>query len=406
VCCLAISLSAACAFDRPSPGTDLPRVTGTPVTNLTAAAVADYQPGVDYFPQKASFRHAEQIAVSYHGHYKVARVTTRGVGERFEYVFVQRGTPVPSVSPDAIIVAVPVERFSLGTFRYGGAADRLGVVPRLVGYGNHAGATVPAILELFERGVLSRNFSVEAMARRGTEAHFNWHFHGSLSRGNETFARVGVPLVEMAEHLEPTPLARTEWVKFFALFFNKEADADALFDAAEQRYLSLRSVVAEVAVRPLVLVGAPQADGWQVYGGRNVHARMIAEAGGRYLWDDNASQESLRTVAFEDALVRARPADVWILGPDTSSGPHVRENTVDDPRYGYIPAVRDGRVFVANRNYPTGPNPWWDQALIHPDRELADYIRMIHPARLPDHELTLHLPLHPAARSESNVLPH
>jgi iron complex transport system substrate-binding protein len=396
-------VAASCAFDRPSSSTDLPRVTGAPVTNLTDATVADYQPGVDYFPEKASFRHAEQIALSYHGHYKVARVTTRGVGERFEYVFVQRGTPVPPVSADAIVVAVPVQRFSLGTYRYGGAADHLGVVPRLVGFGNHASATVPAILDLFERGALSRNFSVEAMAQRGTEAHFNWHFHGRLSRANDTFARVGVPLVEMAEHLEPTPLARTEWVKFFALFFNKEADAEALFDAAEQRYVSLRSGIRDVVERPQVFVGAPQADGWQVYGGRNVHARMIAEAGGRYVWEDNASQESLRTVAFEDALVRARQADVWILGPDTSSGPHIREATVDDPRYGYIPAVRAGRVFVANRNYPMGPNPWWDQALINPDVELADYIRMIHPARLPDHALTLHMPLRPAARPDAHA---
>ena len=395
-------VAAGCAFDRPFPGSDLPRLGGAPRSNLAWAAVTDFDPSVDYFPDKSAFRYAEQIVVSYHGHYKRARVTTRGVGERFEYVFVQRGTPVPRVSPDAIVVPVPVQRFSLGTYRYGGATERLALVDRLVGFANHTNTTVPAIRELFDRGVLARNFDIEAVMHRGTEAHFNWHFHGRLSRVNDRFARMGVPLVEMAEHLEPTPLARTEWIKFFALFFNKEAQAERLFRELEHRYDTLRARIVRTSTTPTVLAGAPEADGWQMHGGRNVHARMIEEAGGRYVWDDNPSQESLRTVAFEEALVRARRADVWIIGPDTSSGPHIRESTVDDPRYGYIPAVRAGRVYVANRNYPMGPNPWWDQALVNPDVELADYVRMIHPDLLPDHELTLYLPLIPTIRSEAH----
>jgi iron complex transport system substrate-binding protein len=116
-------LIQACAYDRGLNLADWPPASGVPARNLSSAVVADYQPGVDYFPEKAVFRHAEQITVSYHGHYKVARVTTRGVGEQFEYVFVQRGTPVPDVAPDARVVAVPIRRFSLGTYRYGRAAE-------------------------------------------------------------------------------------------------------------------------------------------------------------------------------------------------------------------------------------------------------------------------------------------
>jgi hypothetical protein len=38
-------------------------------------------------------------------------------------------------------------------------------------------------------------------------------------------------------------------------------------------------------------------------------------------------------------------------------------------------------VFVANRRYPDGPNPWWDEALVNPHLELLDNVRMIHPER-------------------------
>jgi iron complex transport system substrate-binding protein len=291
---------------------------------------------------------------------------------------------MPDVAPDARVVAVPIRRFSLGTYRYGRAAERLGVVDRLVAFANHTHSTVPEILALFDSGVLTRNADTEAVINRRSEAHFNWHFPAQLSRVDDTYARMGVPVVDMAEHLEPTPLARAEWVKFFAMFFNQEAAADRLFDDIERQYVALADTVRDLPIRPRVLVGTPQGDGWQVYGGRNVHARIIEDAGGAYLWRDHRGSESGWAVPFEEALVRARDADVWIIGPDASFGPRVAEITVDDPRYAYVPAVRDGRVFVANRRYPEGPNPWWDEALVNPHLELRDHIQMLHPDRVAD----------------------
>jgi iron complex transport system substrate-binding protein len=376
-------LLASCAWDRGVPAGAWPPIAGVPTHNLDAAEVADFSPSVDYFPDKAEFRHATQIAVSYHGHFKRARITTSGVGEQFDYVFVQRGTPIPPVSADTIVVPVPVKRYSLGTFRYGRASQQLGLLDRLVAFSNHTHTTVPEILELFDTGVLTRNANTEAILNRRSEAHFNWHFAGRLSRTDDTFARMGVPLVDMAEHLEPTPLARAEWIKFFALFFNKEAQAEALFTSIEARYAQTAALVADVTVRPNVLVGAPNKDGWQVFGGRNVHSRFIIDAGGRYLWDDHTSTESGPTVSFEDGLTRARLADVWLIGPDASFGPRVAEITVDDKRLQYIPAVRNGRVYVEHLNYPAGPNPWWDEALVRPHLELMDHIRILHPERVP-----------------------
>lgn len=187
----------------------------------------------------------------------------------------------------------------------------------------------------------------------------------------------------MAEHLEPTPLARAEWMKFLALFFNKEAEAETLFARLESEYQQTAALAASVTVRPNVLVGTPNKNGWQIFGGGNVHARLIADAGGRYLWDDNQSPESGRTVPFEQGLTRARQADVWLIGPDASFGPRVAEVTVHDPRYTYIPAVRRGRVYVEHRNYPSGRNPWWDEALVNPHLELMDHIRLLHPELVP-----------------------
>ncbi|MEM7048347.1 MAG: ABC transporter substrate-binding protein [Acidobacteriota bacterium] len=368
------------------PADGLPTVAGVPTSNLEAAAVADYDPQVDYFPDKAVFRHATQIEIEYHRHYKVAKAETLGTGEEFEFVLVQRGTPIPDTRRDVLVVQVPVTRFSLGTFRYGRAAELLAVVDRLVGFGNHTHASVPAILELFESGKLKRNFNLEAIAERGTEAHFEWYFPASLSR-SATHRRLGIPGIPMAEHLEPTPLARAEWLKFFALFFNQEKAAEKAFDDIEQAYEQARRALAQVASRPKVLVGAPEDDGWSLYGGRNLAAKMIEDAGGQYLDADNDSAETSITVPFEAALEGAREADVWLLGPEFSFGNRLEEKTLDDPRFAFVPAVRSGRVFVGHAGYPDGINPWWDYALVEPHLELLDLMAIFHPETHGNREL-------------------
>jgi hypothetical protein len=192
---------------------------------MTETVVARYEPGFDYFPHKVGFRHSNQLAAEYHGHYKRVRLVTNGVGEEFRFVFVQRGTPAPRVEPDDVVIHVPIERFSLGSYRYGGASDVLGVVDRIVGFGNHTHVTTPSIQRLFETGRLQRNFDLEAIANRGTEAHFNWYATSSLSALDDAVERMGSLVIPAAEHMEPTTLARAEWVKFFAMFFNKEAEA-------------------------------------------------------------------------------------------------------------------------------------------------------------------------------------
>ncbi|MDA8020635.1 MAG: ABC transporter substrate-binding protein [Thermoanaerobaculia bacterium] len=380
-----------------TPLDELPAVGGIPTRNLESAAVADFDPSVDYFPDKINIRHASQIEVEYHRHYKVARIETRGMGEEFEFVLVQRGTAIPETRRDALVIQVPVTRFSLGTFRYGRAAELLGVVDHLVGFGNHAHATVPAILKLFETGKLKKNFNLEAIAERGTEAHFEWYFPAALNR-SRTGRRLGIPGIPMAEHQEPTPLARAEWLKFFALFFNKERAAEEAFDRIEEAYEQARLALPPTDSKPKVLVGVPWSEGWSLHGTNSLGARLIEDAGGHYLDAGNRSGEANVTVPFEAALASAREADVWLLGPDFSFGNRLEEQTIDDPRFGFVPAVSSERVFVGHVGYPDGVNPWWDYALVEPHLELLDLMAILHPEIHGNRRLRFYRPLESGTR--------
>ena len=387
----------ACERQVAEPVDKLPAFKGVPTQNLQAE-VADYDQSVDYFPDKVAFRHATQLEVEYHRHYKVARIETRGMGEEFEFVLVQRGTAVPTARRDALVVFVPVTRFSLGTFRYGRASEVLGVVERLVGFSNHNHASVPTILKAFESGKLKRNFNLEAMAERASEAHFKWYAPGSLNRSG-TFRRLGIPGIPMAEELEPTALARAEWIKFFALFFNKEREAAAAFEDIEIAYEQARRRRPQVGAKPKVLVGVSQKGGWGMHGGRNLGAQLIEDAGGQYLGAHHPSGEASFKVPFEAALMDAREADVWLLPPNIAFGNRLAELTIDDPRFSFVPAVRSGRVFVGHVGYPDGINPWWDYALVEPHRELLDLMAILHPETYGDRVLRFYRKLQ--SRSES-----
>jgi iron complex transport system substrate-binding protein len=352
------------------------------------AEAASFEPGRDYYPEQVRFRHANQLTATYHQFYKRVRLVTNGVGEEFSFVFVRRGAPLPPLRPDDVVIRVPVQRYSLGSFRYGGISELLAVTDRLVGFSNHTHATTPSILKLFERGVLQRNTDLEALAHRGTEAHFNWYATAALASSGDTMARLGTLEIPAAEHLEPTPLARAEWIKFFAMFFDKERDANAAFDEIEQRYERVKQRVAGVTSRPTVFLNLPQGGAWAVYGGNNQLARILADAGGHYVWRDNASVESITRVPYEAALDRGLDADVWLVGADSVSGLPLADLSRSHPHFAAFASVRAGRVYVNHRNYPVGPNPWWDYALIRPDAELADLIAIFYPDLMPDHQFT------------------
>jgi iron complex transport system substrate-binding protein len=57
---------------------------------------------------------------------------------------------------------------------------------------------------------------------------------------------VGITGVPMADHFEPTPLGRSEWMKLLALFFNREREAEQEFPEVEARYVSLTAMAASV----------------------------------------------------------------------------------------------------------------------------------------------------------------
>jgi iron complex transport system substrate-binding protein len=347
----------------------------------------------DYYDFHVRFDHLQQIQVEYGKHYKVVRFTSNNLGETETWLLVQRGTPVPPGYPDAKVVSIPLVSYAMGSFRYGGVIDKLGELDTLVSYSNWKHASVPALVAKLDSGLLSKNKTPELLAGMGIGVIFDYYSNSALLRSYNGYRQLGIVSIPLAEHLEPTPLARSEWIKVFALFFNKEREASEYFDGLAKRYQELRTLAAGVATRPSVAVNVPMGDAWPVYGAENQLSRFIEDAGGAYIWSDQRSRNSIYRVGIELAMDRSLDADILIIGADSAGQPGLDEWMERHPQLKFLRALREGRAFATGRRDDPGRNPYWDYALIQPDVELADHIKMIHPQLLPEHRLTLYRPV-------------
>jgi iron complex transport system substrate-binding protein len=196
----------------------------------------------------------------------------------------------------------------------------------------------------------------------------------------------GIPVAVNDEWLEPTALARAEWVKYLSLFLNEERAAQRVYGEVASRYRSLRASAMAVAEakKPTVMTGRGTRGDFVIAGGRSYVAALIADAGGRYVWADNTAEGSV-TIDLETQLRRAASADIWING---GGWPSLAAMVSDEPRYAAFKAYRTGQVWVYERRLtPAGANDYWSRAVSRPDLLLADLVRIFHPTLVPEHEL-------------------
>jgi iron complex transport system substrate-binding protein len=209
---------------------------------------------------------------------------------------------------------------------------------------------------------------------------------GSLSRLTD----LGLTVVLNAEYLEHTALGKAEWIKFMAAFYDCEDQSEKLFNHIRQEYDSLKSVVANRPNRPTVMCGLPWKGSWYIPGGKTSVAAMIADAGGEFLWKDNASHESY-PVNIEAIVDKGSAADFWI---NIGTAKSLSEIKSVDERLLLARPWKTGKVF---NNYARvsagGGNDFFESGVVYPQTILKDLIKIFHPDVLPDHSFYYYMQL-------------
>jgi iron complex transport system substrate-binding protein len=183
-------------------------------------------------------------------------------------------------------------------------------------------------------------------------------------------------VVLIGEYLEESPLAKAEWIKFVGALYNKEKEAFEYFGWIENNYNAVKNNVSKVKFRPLVLTGLPFKDAWWMAGGKSNLARLIADAGGEYLWKDNQSKDAF-VVSIEDVIMRAAKAEYWINCGNVNS---ISELLATDSRFNAFPQVTKKTIYNNNLVVSKGGgNDYWERGVVRPDLILSDLVKIFHP---------------------------
>lgn len=362
-----------------------------PATNLRTSCVAGFDAGMDYFPEKTRVEYATQFSVSYHGNYK--RLVFRPNVEREakeEYLLVQCGTPAPPHDAGVRVVTVPAQRFMLANLSLVSAAVRMGLTDALVGVSSMNGVSQPEVVERHRQGRISEvgtgpHSSVELAMAAEAELLFTFYSAWPNYNTHPKLWEVGVQGLPTADHFEQSALGRSEWVKFLALFFNREREAEEIFAPAAARYEELRQLTAGVSERPEVLVGWPSGrDVWNLNGARNFFASLIADAGGRYFWNDQLAL-SLIPANLEQVFDEQRASTIYISRSFTAANRAAL--AAKNPMMPWLRAYSANRIWSPDKNTAIHRRPpWQDQSMDHPDVVLKDLIAALHPELLPTYE--------------------
>src|SRR5690554_5661906 len=146
--------------------------------------------------------------------------------------------------------------------------------------------------------------------------------------------------------METSPLARAEWIKLMAAFFDKREAGDSLFNAIEQEYLQIRDKV-EAVDKKSVLAGDIFQDTWYVPGGNSFNAELFRDAGLDYRYQDNNESGSIG-LDIESVLTQFGKSDIW-FGCEAGAYAELVNN---DAKYLLLQPVQHRNVYN-NHNRPS-----------------------------------------------------
>jgi iron complex transport system substrate-binding protein len=334
-----------------------------------------------------TFRYTSAPKVEDHGNFKL--LTLRPGGQRwvFSYVLLQRGTPTPAGYPGVPVVEIPVQTFGISTnIGLQQHLETLGIDDRLVCISSLRGvfANMPRIRRAVKEGRVKEVDGVPEKLESLVSVHPQVLFSDFVGASSGVFfaQRVGITGIPIGNRSEKTPLASAEWIKVIALFFNREREANELFDGIASRYEDLLRRVQASNTKPAAL----PARGLGLWEERYLDRKLIGDAGGELVPERHSYRRYYETYPYELVLDRGYDADVWPYADP--SWKRVQKLIDADSRLAKFRAVRDGRVYgIGSPPTPGVMNDYYAATHAFPDRVLADLVAILHPEVLPGHAL-------------------
>ncbi|MBO5965207.1 MAG: ABC transporter substrate-binding protein [Bacteroidaceae bacterium] len=180
--------------------------------------------------------------------------------------------------------------------------------------------------------------------------------------------QMNIPIMECADYMEISPLARAEWIRVYGMLFGVEQRADSLFEEVEKKYHELKSLASKQSNKVRLLTERPYGGAWHVPCGESTTGLLYQDAGAEYVFA-HLPGSGAQAVSIEKVLEQGMTANLWLI---KSYGPLSRTQLEQDcPAAKLIPA----RLAVCD----TKNIPYFEETPFHPEYLLENLIALLHP---------------------------
>ncbi|MDR0613177.1 MAG: ABC transporter substrate-binding protein [Dysgonamonadaceae bacterium] len=295
------------------------------------------------------------------------------------FVLVPKSVALPESLPEGILIRTPLTRtVSFGSVQCSFFAA-LDALQTLVGVCEPHFINIPFVQDGIRDGKIAdagqaANPDLEKIMFVEPEALFTAPVEES---GTGQISAMGIPSVECVDYMEPSPLGRAEWIRFFALFFEKRGLADSLFAQTVSSYKALQDLTSQFETRPTVFSETVYSGVWWLPGGNSYMAHFFKDAGADYLWKEDTQTGSIG-LPFESVLEKAEKADCWLIKYNSSIKLTLSGMVKNYPNYAFFDAYKKGNIYTCN----TGKVTYYEDLPVHPDYILKDLVWIFHPEAL------------------------
>lgn len=198
----------------------------------------------------------------------------------------------------------------------------------------------------------------------------------------EKLTGLGMPVIYNNEWTENNPLARAEWLRFVAVFFDCLPQADTLFSLIESNYNAVKQRTDSIEHRRSIMSGNNFRGTWYMPSGNTYMGAIFRDAKADYFFADDKSAFSL-PLTVENVVAHFSEADVWV----GSSATTMNELARFDNKHTWFKSYRTGEVYnFYRRTTETGGNDFWETGVVHPELVLSDIVKVLYPQLMQDYE--------------------
>ena len=336
----------------------------------------------DTIQEELGIKYAKLFNIQYMEH-DVKLVTD---GEGNELLLVPKGGEVPEGYEDKKVIRTPLEHAMFTSTTHVGLLGALGDDALYDSIAavctEEADWTVPQVIERFGNGqitYIAQDHWTSGNIEEITELTPDFVFSGG---GDESGVQlraqldeVEIPYAVVSEWMEESGEGMLEWLKFFGAFYNKDHEANDIFEAKLQKMDELKASVSDLGDedRPVVALGMIYDGIVYTQGGNSPTAKQIEDAGGTYALKDLDGEGSVQ-IGMEEFVDKAKDADILIYSSMIAYTPDKEYLKELDPLMGEFKAVQNDQVYVYAKDY------YMNSAAV--DEKFEDLVAIIHPEKM------------------------